>query len=155
LQLTMQVPLAQKDGKRSGQSVDACVGDRIRERRTSLRVTQAGLAQAVGISVQQMQEYETGIGRIGAVRLYEISRVLRVPVSSFFEEVDLPQFRTIALKVTTTEDSGVAVGDRADLCREVHQLLRAYEHVADPELRKVLEELARLTYKNKTASGPR
>ncbi len=45
------------------------------------------LAKAVGVTYQQLQKYERGVNRIGASRLFNLSRVLDVPVSFFFEDL--------------------------------------------------------------------
>ncbi|MEY1556281.1 helix-turn-helix domain-containing protein [Yoonia sp. R2331] len=66
-------------------AVDVHVGKRIRHRRWMNGTTQQQLAEAVGIKFQQIQKYETGMNRVSASRLWDISRVLNVPVSFFFE----------------------------------------------------------------------
>ena len=68
--------------------VDVHVGTRVRLRRTLLGMTQAKLSRAIGLTFQQVQKYERGTNRIGASRLYELSQVLDVPVSFFFDGLD-------------------------------------------------------------------
>src|SRR5581483_4327424 len=68
--------------------IDVHVGARVRLRRTALGMSQEKLGDAIGLTFQQVQKYERGTNRIGASRLYELSRVLEVPVSFFFEELD-------------------------------------------------------------------
>ncbi|PWR02314.1 hypothetical protein DKT77_12240 [Meridianimarinicoccus roseus] len=65
--------------------VDIHVGRVIRQIRREAGFTQQHLAERVGIKFQQIQKYETGANRVSASRLWEISRVLGVPVSAFFE----------------------------------------------------------------------
>jgi len=65
--------------------VDAHVGQLLRHRRWLAGLTQQQLGDAVGIKFQQIQKYETGMNRISASRLWELSRALDVPVSFFFE----------------------------------------------------------------------
>ena len=67
--------------------IDVHVGARLRLRRTLLGMSQEKLGQAIGLTFQQVQKYERGANRIGASRLYDLSRVLDVPVSFFFEEM--------------------------------------------------------------------
>ncbi len=67
--------------------VDSHVGQRVRERRTVLGLTQEQLAKALKISYQQVQKYETGANRVSAGRLYEIATKLGVPVAFFFEGI--------------------------------------------------------------------
>jgi transcriptional regulator with XRE-family HTH domain len=64
--------------------VDIHVGKVIRQIRRESGLTQQHLAERVGIKFQQIQKYETGANRVSASRLWEISRVLNVPVSRFF-----------------------------------------------------------------------
>jgi len=67
--------------------VDSHVGARIRERRTLLGMNQFTLGDAVNLSFQQIQKYEQGSNRVSSSRLFEFAKVLRVPVSYFFEEM--------------------------------------------------------------------
>lgn len=66
-------------------AADHHVGNRIRERRVMLGLSQQQLAQLIGVTYQQAHKYERGLNRISAGRLYEIAQVLNVPVSWFFE----------------------------------------------------------------------
>ncbi len=66
-------------------SADRHVGTRIRERRVMLGLSQQQLAQMIGVTYQQAHKYERGLNRISAGRLYDIARVLSVPISWFFE----------------------------------------------------------------------
>ena len=65
--------------------LDVALGSRIRLRRRELSLSQEQLARQVGITFQQVQKYEKGTNRIGASRLQQISNILQVPVSLFFE----------------------------------------------------------------------
>jgi transcriptional regulator with XRE-family HTH domain len=71
--------------------VDRHVGRRIRERRQGLGMSQAALAERIGVSWQQLQKYENATNRIAASRLYELSRALGVEVGFFF--ADMPNHR--------------------------------------------------------------
>src|SRR2546428_3767682 len=68
--------------------IDVQVGSRVRLRRNMLGLSQEKLGTAIGLTFQQVQKYERGANRIGASRLHELSRVLDVPVSFFFDDVD-------------------------------------------------------------------
>src|ERR1043166_2099115 len=68
--------------------VDIQVGARLRLRRNMLGLSQEKLGEAIGLTFQQVQKYERGANRIGASRLHELSRVLDVPVSFFFDDTD-------------------------------------------------------------------
>jgi transcriptional regulator with XRE-family HTH domain len=72
-------------GARSPNPVDLHVGGRIRMKRKVLGVSQERLAEALGLTFQQVQKYERGANRVSASKLYEIARFLQAPVSYFFE----------------------------------------------------------------------
>src|ERR1041384_6651710 len=67
---------------------DVHVGSRLRLRRTLLGMSQEKLGEAIGLTFQQVQKYERGANRIGASRLWDLSRVLDCPMSFFFEDMD-------------------------------------------------------------------
>jgi len=83
--------MVKNKGQTSGDKKDALkglelsIGTRIRQRRTELGITQLQLARLLGLSYQQVQKYETGLNRISAGRLYQISRFLFVDVGYFFK----------------------------------------------------------------------
>ncbi|MFN7111125.1 MAG: helix-turn-helix domain-containing protein [Brevundimonas sp.] len=70
--------------------VDLHVGRRVAERRQALRYSQAQLAQAAGVTFQQIQKYERGSNRIAASRLWEMAEFLNVDLNYFFEGLGLP-----------------------------------------------------------------
>jgi transcriptional regulator with XRE-family HTH domain len=75
------VKLSRPEGQ---QHIDQLVGRKIRERRMLLGLTQQQLADMIGVTYQQAHKYERGINRISAGRLFEIAKILSVPVSYFF-----------------------------------------------------------------------
>lgn len=70
--------------KKGPTETDVLVGTRVRIRRVELGLSQTELANALGVTFQQVQKYEKGTNRIGASRLHAMSGVLRVPVNYFF-----------------------------------------------------------------------
>jgi transcriptional regulator with XRE-family HTH domain len=118
--------------------VDVHVGSRVRLRRTLLGMSQEKLGDAIGLTFQQVQKYERGANRIGASRLYDLARVLDVPVAYFFEEL--------------SDGSATAgTGDHATepfqsnpmMKRETLELVRAYLRITDPQIKRRLFELAK------------
>ena len=71
--------------KKAPNPTDRHVGARVRMRRMMLGMSQEKLGDALGLTFQQVQKYEKGANRIGASRLQQISHILQVPVSFFFE----------------------------------------------------------------------
>ncbi len=143
-----------KPGSRSGadedrvlgtpRPVDVHVGRRVRLRRTLLGLSQEKLGQAIGLTFQQIQKYERGANRIGASRLFELSKVLDIPVSFFFDD----------MADDVKANSGRPVGGFADQAqtsfepdpltkRETLELVRAYYRITSPQIRKRLFELVK------------
>lgn len=77
-----------KPGPRSASPIDLHVGTRIRIRRQLMNMTQEKLGENLGVTFQQVQKYERGTNRVGASRLWNISRVLDVPVSFFYDGLE-------------------------------------------------------------------
>src|SRR5881398_2148740 len=71
--------------KKAPNPIDRHVGSRVRMRRMMLSMSQEKLGDGLGLTFQQVQKYEKGTNRIGASRLQQISQILQVPVSFFFE----------------------------------------------------------------------
>ena len=67
--------------------IDIQVGNRVRIRRMLIGMSQERLGDLLGLTFQQVQKYEKGVNRIGAGRLFEVSRILNVPVDFFYEGV--------------------------------------------------------------------
>src|SRR5215510_13866557 len=80
--MAVRLPLPQK---KAPSPTDQHIGSRVRMRRKMLAMSQEQLAQALGITYQQVQKNEKGTNRIGASRLQQISHILQVPVAFFFE----------------------------------------------------------------------
>lgn len=69
----------------SASDIDFYVGQRMRQRREFLGVSQGRLGRHLGLTFSQVQKYEKGANRIGAGRLHQLSVILRVPVQYFFD----------------------------------------------------------------------
>ena len=78
------------DRERHPSPIDVHVGGRIRLRRTLMGMSQERLGEALGLTFQQVQKYERGVNRVGASRLFDLSRVLDVPISFFFDDMPEP-----------------------------------------------------------------
>jgi len=70
--------------------IDGQVGNRVRIRRMLIGMSQEKLGDLLGLTFQQVQKYEKGINRIGAGRLFEIARILDVPIDFFYDGVGPP-----------------------------------------------------------------
>ena len=70
-------------------AVDLHVGKRVRLRRTLLGMSQEQIGASLNITFQQVQKYERGANRISASRLWDISQILDVQISYFFDEMTI------------------------------------------------------------------
>ena len=124
--------------------VDVHVGQRIRRRRWMVGMTQQQLGESVGIKFQQIQKYETGMNRVSASRLYEISKALDVPVAFFFEAVDEPatEGETLDTAASATAENAEAPAANLFTDKEALELVRCYFRLPE-EPRKRLFELTR------------
>src|SRR6195952_3944680 len=89
-----QIPARQTDetrvaiaAKKQANPIDIQVGSRVRIRRMLIGMSQERLGDLLGLTFQQVQKYEKGVNRIGAGRLFEVSRILNEPVDFFYEGV--------------------------------------------------------------------
>jgi transcriptional regulator with XRE-family HTH domain len=138
-----QISGTDREGRPS--PIDVHVGSRIRLRRTLLGMSQERLGEALGLTFQQVQKYERGVNRVGASRLFDLSRVLDVPISFFFD--DLPDSLANSLDPPMSRRSGGftersdGFGDDTLSRRETLELVRAYYRITDPAIRKRVFEL--------------
>ena len=108
-------------------------------------MSQERLGEALGLTFQQVQKYERGVNRVGASRLFDLSRVLDVPISFFFD--DMPD--TLAPAAGSHGTSGFSerqdgFGGHPDdplAKRETLELVRAYYRITDPSVRKRVFDL--------------
>ena len=77
-----------KRSRAPAKTLDMHVGQRIRDKRNERSMSQTEVANALGVTFQQVQKYERGTNRVGASRLYDLSRILNVPVQIFFEGLE-------------------------------------------------------------------
>ena len=138
-----QAPGTEKESRPS--PIDVHVGARIRLRRTLLGMSQERLGEALGLTFQQVQKYERGVNRVGASRLFDLSRVLDVPISFFFD--DMPDSLTASFGGQTGRrsanfvDTQEGFGDDTLNRRETLELVRAYYRITDPAIRKRVFDL--------------
>ncbi len=124
--------------------VDIHVGARVRLRRTLLGLSQEKLGEAIGLTFQQVQKYERGTNRVGASRLYDLSRVLDVPLQFFYDDMpsevsdQAPRLRAGLADAPTPEFEADPMAKRETL-----ELVRAYYKVKDPVVRKRIFELCK------------
>lgn len=137
--LTPNNPGIQRVKRSTPHPVDIHVGSRVRMRRTLLGMSQEKLGDALGLTFQQVQKYERGANRVGASRLFQISRILDVPVSFFFDEMAA---ESATASAGLAEEAAPSSFDPMAK-RETLELVRAYYRIADPRVRKRIFELTK------------
>jgi transcriptional regulator with XRE-family HTH domain len=140
----MQLNLSEKEenresgpenGGRQVKYIDVHVGRRLRQQRSYLGLSQEKLAQAVGLTFQQVQKYERGANRIAASRLYQFSKALSVPITYFYEGLEN--------NLGFAEDNQMYRAHPVDNA-ETRELLRAYHRIRNVKMRKKLLDMAKL-----------
>ena len=125
--------VTKKKGKAG--SLDEHIGTRLKQRRALLGMTQENLADAVGLTFQQIQKYENGANRISAGRLFEFSHILEIPITFFFENFGA-QKAPIGLSDTKQEILTPQTDPLQE--KETLELIRVYYSIKSPKLRKDL-----------------
>jgi transcriptional regulator with XRE-family HTH domain len=124
--------------------IDVHVGSRVRLRRTLLGMSQEKLGDAIGLTFQQVQKYERGANRIGASRLYDLSRVLDVPVSFFFDDMKAETAETGRQEANGGIEPVIAHYEPdPTMRRETLELVRAYYRIPDAQIRRRLFDLTK------------
>jgi len=111
-------------------------------RRIMLGMSQEKLGDALGLTFQQVQKYEKGINRIGASRLFELSRVLGVPVQFFYDDAPLGTPAQAATPGFAERSPDSHVFEFLS-SREGLELNRAFSRITDPKVRKSVLDLVR------------
>jgi len=126
---------------RKANPVDMHVGTRVRMRRMLLGMSQEKLGELLGLTFQQVQKYEKGVNRIGASRLYELSKVLDVPVQYFYDEVPGTDSSDTAIE-GFSESADAYVTDVLS-SRDGLELTKAFARITDSRVRRSIVDLVR------------
>jgi transcriptional regulator with XRE-family HTH domain len=130
--------------KSSPHPVDVHVGARIRTLRKLRKLSQSKLGDQIGLTFQQIQKYEHGANRVGASRLHELSHILDVPVSYFFD--DMPE----KLQEGTRSPAPYSPPENDPYhSADVRELLRAFHSITDTKKRRAITEMAKSLSKPK------
>lgn len=135
------------DSKNTGTSkrpnpVDTHVGSRLKFRRVEMGLSQEKLGESLGLTFQQIQKYEKGSNRIGASRLFEIAKVLEVPVQFFFENLPSDSDYEEANPGFAESPSEYNVMNFLNTS-DGFELNKAFVRVRDPNIRRKIVELVK------------
>lgn len=130
---------AKSKAKGKANHLDETLGHQLRVRRNMLGMSQEKLADLLGLTFQQIQKYERGKNRVSASRLFELSKILDVPIDYFFQNTDFQQ--------DSQPESGYGLAEQGQETyisedklyeKETLDLIRIYYSIEDPKLRKNL-----------------
>jgi transcriptional regulator with XRE-family HTH domain len=127
---------ANKNTSRATGSLDILFGEKLRARRMTMmpKVTQAQLADKLGVTFQQVQKYEKGVNRLSAAMMVRIAEVLNVDVQYFFDELPTGAKNNREIKTPVLVDMSIAAhGPR---------LMNAFLKLKNDELRGAVADLA-------------
>jgi transcriptional regulator with XRE-family HTH domain len=127
---------------------DVHLGARVKQRRIVMGLSQEKLGKQLGITFQQVQKYERGVNRISASRLMDMSRILDVPITFFYDNLPANGFAENKQEEYLGKDP-----DKNPLMkRETLELVRAYCRISDPLVRKRVLELTKAMAKAESDS---
>lgn len=124
-------------------SIDTHVGSRIRLCRGIAGYSQEKLAEEMGITFQQVQKYERGLNRVSASRLWELSKILGVSVSFFFEGIDTPNCPSLTGAPMGFCEEQASPQDNILDRKDVIELVRHYLQISDPKVAKNILDLVK------------
>ena len=132
---------------RMADPIDIHVGLRVRERRRAMNISQARLAQAIGVTFQQVQKYERGVNRVGASRLFDLSRVLFIATANQLGTIHpalLDRMEIIPL-TGYSEEEKVHIARRYLIPRQLEEngLAAAQVSIDDSAIRRTVAEYTR------------
>ena len=126
--------------------VDTHVGAKVKSRRLMLGLSQEELAKSIGLTFQQVQKYERGTNRISVSRLIDIARALKTPLDYFTDGIaTLAEGMRSKTAMRGVSDVKQAAFDDVDTMtkKDVLELVRAYQRISTPALKKQLVEMAK------------
>ena len=127
-------------------AIDMHFGKRVRVRRTLLCVTQEQLGAELNAISQQVQKCERGANRISASRLWDISQILDVPISYFFDDMSDGTMRSSPRWISRGDSADVLNGEQIKdsmARRETLELVRTYYTFEKPAVRKQIAEMVK------------
>lgn len=122
------------EGRLSTRNLNAYIGKKLKERRSALKITQMKLSRMIGVSIQQLQKYESGANNISLAALYKISKALNADAGYFFEGygADLAD-----------RDSHVQTYEIQSADKEVILLSKYFKKINNEEVRKKILSLVK------------
>ena len=131
--------VAAKRSRAQANTVDTHVGQRIRDKRNERGMSQTEVANALGVTFQQVQKYERGTNRVGASRLFDLSRILSVPIQYFFAGLN-----NQSTPIEKEDDNVIHL-----MKPDTVELVEAYYKVESPQIRRqILSTIRSISFGN-------
>ena len=131
--------VAAKRSLAQANTVDTYVGQRIRDKRNERGMSQTEVANALGVTFQQVQKYERGTNRVGASRLFDLSRILSVPIQYFFAGLN-----NQSTPIEKEDDNVIHL-----MKPDTVELVEAYYKVENPQVRRqILSTIRSISFGN-------
>ena len=144
--MTNRQPVERHHQITTNNAIDLHVGKRLRLRRTLLGMSQEQFGAEPNNTFQQVQKYERGANRISASRLWDMSHILDVPVSYFFDDMSETTMRSSPRRMARGLDNGSAAAREVKdpmARRETLELVRAYYTIEQPAVCKRVSDMVR------------
>ena len=108
-------------------------------------MSQEQLGASLNITFQQVQKYERGANRISASRLWDISQILDVQISYFFDDMTDDTMRSSPRRVSRGENIDFDDDNVRDPMarRETLELVRTYYSIESSKVRKRISEMVK------------
>jgi len=129
-------------------SVDAHIGHRVRLRRILLGMSQERLGEMLKVTFQQVQKYERGTNRVSASRLFQLAKVLGVPIDYFYDSLAERVEHEIGGFAEPTDEEAAMMTFLST--REGIELNRAFQRITDPNKRRAVVDLVRSMAREET-----
>ena len=133
---------ADEKGSRRPNPMDIHVGSRVRLQRMLRGISQEKLGERLGLTFQQIQKYEKGVNRIGASRLFDLAKVLGVPIQFFYDDAPSTEPRMHAQPGMAESVPDAYVFEFLN-SREGLELNRAFARITDAKKRRAVVDLVR------------
>lgn len=141
--------MVKRNTKGTPDNVDVHVGQRLRVRRSLLGMSQEKLAEAIGLTFQQIQKYERGVNRISAGRLFQFSKILEVPINYFYDNVGVSADASIDPALGLSDNAQEPFeGEDVMQKKETLDLVRIYYSVDETKRKEVLRFIRMMATKD-------
>jgi transcriptional regulator with XRE-family HTH domain len=125
-------------------AIDTYVGRKLRDRRVLLGLNQNELGEAVNVSIQQIQKYESAKNRISCGKLYNFAKLLRVPIEYFFEGIQSLVESNQTANPIFAEDQQEFIQDKPQISdKELVNLIKAYSKINNEAKRRSVFDLVK------------